>query len=77
MFQSNKLSLFKNKLKINKLMIKNIVHLEIIVIMHVNTEVLKNSIPKEASVAFHNGSNYNSDFVIRELGKEFEGKLII
>ena len=40
MFQSNKLSLFKNKLKINKLMIKNIVHLEIIVIMHVNTEVL-------------------------------------
>ena len=35
---------------------------------------LKYSIPKEIPVVFHNGSNYNNQFIIKELAKGFEGK---
>ena len=35
---------------------------------------LKHSTPKETSVAFHNGSNYDYNFVIKEPRKEFEGE---
>ena len=36
---------------------------------------LKYSIPKEIPVIFHNGSNYDYDFIMKELTKEFEGEL--
>ena len=35
---------------------------------------LKYSIPKEIPVVFHNGSNYDSHFIIKELAKDFEEK---
>ena len=35
---------------------------------------LKYSIPKETPVVFHNGSNYDYHFIIKELAKEFEGE---
>ena len=34
---------------------------------------LRYKIPKEVPVVFHNGSNYDYHFIIKELGKEFEG----
>ena len=33
---------------------------------------LKYSVPKEIPVLFHNGSNYDYDFIIKELAEEFE-----
>ena len=33
---------------------------------------LKYSVPKTISIAFHNGSNYNYYFIIKELGEEFK-----
>ena len=33
---------------------------------------LKYSIPKNISIAFHNGSNYNYHFIIKELAKELK-----
>ena len=35
---------------------------------------LRYRIPKETSVAFHNGSKYDYHFIIKELAEEFEGK---
>ena len=32
------------------------------------------SIPKEISVAFHNGSNYDYHFIMKQLAKESNGK---
>ena len=32
---------------------------------------LKYSVPKENSIAFHNGSSYDNHFIIKELGEEF------
>ena len=59
--------------------IKNIVKLEIFVIIQVNIEVLhicnlKYSVPKEIYTVFHNGSNYDYNFVIKSLAEEFEGQ---
>ena len=36
---------------------------------------LKYSIPKGIAVVFHNGSNYNYHFIIKQLVKEFKGEL--
>ena len=36
---------------------------------------LKYSIPKEVSVAFHDGSNCNYHFITKELAKEFDGEV--
>ena len=33
---------------------------------------LKHSIPKETAIIFHNGSNYDYHFVVKQLAKEFE-----
>ena len=33
---------------------------------------LKYSIPKKLSIAFHNGSNYDYHFIIKELAEEFK-----
>ena len=33
---------------------------------------LKYSVPKRISVVFHNGSNYDNHFIIKELGEEFK-----
>ena len=35
---------------------------------------LKFNVPNEIPVAFHNGSNYDYHFIIKELANEFEGK---
>ena len=35
---------------------------------------LEYSIPKEIHEVFHNGSNYDYHFIIKELEKEFEGE---
>ena len=35
---------------------------------------LKYSVPKEVSIVFHNGSNYDNHFIIKELAEEFEEK---
>ena len=35
---------------------------------------LKYRVPKEIPVNFHNGSNYNCHFIIKELTEEFEGQ---
>ena len=35
---------------------------------------LKFDVPSEIPVVFHNGSNYDYDFIIKELANEFEGK---
>ena len=32
--------------------------------------------PKEIHVVFHNGSNYDYHFIIKELGEGFEGQLV-
>ena len=34
---------------------------------------LKLSVPKEIPIVFHNESNYDYHFIIKELAKEFEG----
>ena len=33
---------------------------------------LKHSVPKEVPIVFHNGSNYDYHFIIKELAEEFE-----
>ena len=38
---------------------------------------LKYSIPKETAILFHNRSNYNYHFIMKESAKEFEGQIII
>ena len=35
---------------------------------------LKFNVPNEIPVVFHNGSNYDNHFIIKELAEEFEGK---
>ena len=57
----------KKNLKINIWKIKNIVKLEIIWICK-----LKYRAPKDISGAYHNGSNYDYNFIIKELAEEFE-----
>ena len=37
---------------------------------------LKYSIPNGITVIFHNGSNYDYHFIIKELAEEFEGQFI-
>ena len=54
---------------------KNIVKLQIIVIIHENKEALrslKHSVPKKISMVFHDGSNYDYHFIIKELAEEFK-----
>ena len=35
---------------------------------------LKYSVPKEIPIVFHNGSNYNYHFIIKELAEESKGQ---
>ena len=37
---------------------------------------LKYSVPKQSTIAFHNGSNYDYHFIIKELAEEFEKQFI-
>ena len=57
--------LVKKNLKVKMLKINYIV------IIQDNIEVLK-SVPKESSIVFHNGSNYDYHFIIKKLAEEFE-----
>ena len=61
------------------LKIKNIAKLGIIVIIHRYIEVPVHnicnficSVPKKIPIVFHNGSNYDYHFIIKELAEEFE-----
>ena len=38
---------------------------------------LKYSVPKTIPITFHNGSNYDYYFTIKELAKEFKNKLLV
>ena len=66
------------KEKIKDEHIKDIVKLWIIVIKRGNIELLhitynlKHSVPKKFFIDFHNNSNYDYDFNIKELLEEFE-----
>ena len=63
----------KKNLKINIWKIKNIVKLEIIVIIQRNIKCkLKYSVHKKIPIVFHNGSNYDYHFIIKELAEEFK-----
>ena len=68
----------EKQLKINMLKTKNIVKLEIIIIIQGNVQVLhiacilNYSVPKWISIVFHNGSNYDYDLILRQLAEEFE-----
>ena len=58
---------------------KNIVKLQIIVIIHENKEALrslKHSVPKKISMVIHDGSNYDYHFIIKELAEEFKKQFI-
>ena len=72
--------IFVNKnLKILIQKIKNVVILETIVIIQENIEVLrmalcslKYSLPKKLPIDFHNGSNYDYHFILKEVVEEFK-----
>ena len=36
----------------------------------------KFNVPNEIPVVFHNGSNYDNHFIIKELANEFEGQFV-
>ena len=38
---------------------------------------LKYSIPKKILIVFHNGSNYDDHFIIKELAEEFKRQLLV
>ena len=64
-YENAKICYFRQKnLKINISKTKNIVKLEIIVIIQENIEVLR--------IVFHNGSNYDYHFIMKELAEEFK-----
>ena len=64
----------KKNLKTNICKIKIILKLEIIVIIQENIEVLRIAyvIKKKISIVFHNESNYDYHFIIKELAEEFK-----
>ena len=80
LFTNEQQGLFKKKknVKMNMWKITNIVKLEIITIIQRNIEVgtqhsvcnLKYCVPKKIFVAFHNGSNYDYHFTMKELVEE-------
>ena len=61
------------------LKIKNIVKTSLLLYQEYRSSAhsicnLKFSITKEISIIFHNGSNYDYHFIIKELAEEFEGQ---
>ena len=66
-----------DKFEAKHVKVKNILKSGIIVIIQVNIKVvhicnLKYSIPKGISLAFHNGSNYDYHFIIKNIAEEFK-----
>ena len=73
--------IYGENLKTNYLKAKNIVKLEIIVIIQGNIQVLhiayviQNTVClKKIPIVFHNESNYNYHFIIKELAEEFKNQ---
>ena len=73
--------IYGENLKTNYLKNKNIVKLEIIVIIQGNIQVLhiayviRNTVClKKIPIVFHNESNYNYHFIIKELAEEFKNQ---
>ena len=72
--------LWKKNLKKSLVMIKIIEKLRAIVILQVNIGAahsirdLKFNVPKEILVVFHDGSNYDYHFIIKELVNKCKGK---
>ena len=73
--------IFKDNIKINTTKIQNIAKLGTIVMiqgniemLHITSNNLKYSIPKEIPIVFHNGSNYDYHFIRKELPEEFKGQ---
>ena len=76
-----KFDIFVNiNLKINMLKIRNIVKLRTVVYTGEYRGAahsicnLNYSVPKKIAIVFHNESNYDYHFIIRELVKDFEGQ---
>ena len=76
-----KFDIFVNiNLKINMLKIRNIVKLGTVVYTGEYRGAahsicnLNYSVPKKIAIVFHNESNYDYHFIIRELVKDFEGQ---
>ena len=66
----------------NNCKIKRIIKLKIAVIIQGNIEVLriaylKYSLPKKIRIVFHNRSNYNYNFIIKELTEEYKRNLLV
>ena len=76
---------FLRYLKINILNIKNVVKLETIAITYRGEYRgdahsiwnLKDCVPKEIPIAFHNGSNHDYHSIIKELAEERKGNSIV
>ena len=72
----------KKNLKINIWKMKNVAKLEIIVIIQRNYKGaahsignLKCCVPKKITIVFHNGSNYDYHFIIKELAENLKNNL--
>ena len=44
--------------------------------LKINICNLKYSVPKKIYIVFHNGSNFDYHFIMKELAEEFEGQFI-
>ena len=70
-------------MNVNDGKIKNIVKIDVIVIIQEDIGAmhsictLKYSLPKKNPIVFHNGSNYDYHFLIKDLAEEFKKHLLL
>ena len=70
-------------MNVNDGKIKNIVKIDVIVIIQEDIGAmhsicnLKYSLPKKNPIVFHNGSNYDYHFFIKDLAEEFKKHLLL
>ena len=70
-------------MNVNDGKIKNIVKIDVIVIIQEEIGAmhsicnLKYSLPKKNPIVFHNGSNYDYHFLIKDLAEEFKKHLLL
>ena len=70
-------------MNVNDGKIKNIVKIDAIVIIQEDIGAmhsicnLKYSLPKKNPIVFHNGSNYDYHFLIKDLAEEFKKHLLL
>ena len=70
-------------MNVNDGKIKNIVKIDVVVIIQEDIGAmhsicnLKYSLPKKNPIVFHNGSNYDYHFLIKDLAEEFKKHLLL